>query len=81
MTQRKRQFRKYLKLTEHIFSLRDYLRDFLPLRDWKGSRGGSVVRALASHQCGLGSSSNLDKVDEEPPCGFAIVHTFILKNY
>ena len=25
------------------------------MRDGQGSRGGAVVRALASHQCGLGS--------------------------
>ena len=32
-----------------------------------GARGGAVVRALASHQCGLGSNPGVDAI-----CGLSL---------
>ena len=34
----------------------------------KGSKGGTVVRALASHQCGPGSTSGVDAI-----CGLSLL--------
>ena len=43
-----------------------------------GARDGAVVRALTSHQCGLGSNPSIDAI-----CGlsFLLVHSFAPKGF
>ena len=53
-----------VKFTYRITELAQITQNLLCRSDSQGSKGGAVVRALASHQCGPGSNPGVDAICE-----------------
>ena len=72
--------------SEHFDSHESYIRGESLIQNtnlalnmiYLGSKGGTAVRALSSHQCGLGTTPGVDDI-----CGLSLslVHSFALRGF